>query len=233
MLTLHTRAGKALIAAGFAALLAAPAAAQDAEPYVPEGCWDEESAPQLELGEGNVFLVPQWESAPAMVIDEEAAYTATIATNKGDLVVELNAAAAPMAVNNFICLAGAGFYDGTPFHRVVAGFMVQTGDPTGTGGGGPGYDFGDELPGDDLDYVRGAMAMANSGPDTQGSQFFIMHADRSGSLAKDYTIFGQLVEGDAVLDDIADSAVVPGLNGEPSRPAEGLLIREIVITQGS
>jgi cyclophilin family peptidyl-prolyl cis-trans isomerase len=198
------------------------AAQGEVEPFAPEGCWSSEAS----TDEG----YPQWDDAPEMVIDEDATYQALITTNKGEMTFELNTEAAPETVNNFICLATSDFYDITPFHRVISGFMVQAGDPTGTGGGGPGYRFGDELPGDDLEYTKGTLAMANAGPDTQGSQFFIVHDDLGGQLPKDYTIFGQLIEGEDVLDDIADSAVVPSQRGEPSVPVEFLVIKDITIT---
>jgi peptidylprolyl isomerase len=191
--------------------------------YVPEGCWSGE--PSTEEG------YPQWDQAPEMVIDEDATYTAAITTNKGEMTFELDAEAAPMAVNNFVCLAASGFYDIVPFHRVISGFMVQSGDPTGTGTGGPGYRFEEELPGDDLNYERGTLAMARTQqPGSQGSQFFIVHQDLNDQqLPKNYTIFGHLVEGADVLDDLADAAVIPGSSGEPSYPAEFLVIEDITI----
>lgn len=199
----------------------AGATAQDAEePFVPDDCW----ADDAQVGDSGF---PQWDEKPQMVIDEDATYLAVVTTNKGEMTFELNTGAAPGTVNNFVCLAANDFFDIVPFHRVISGFMVQSGDPTGTGTGGPGYRFEDELPGDDLDYVKGTLAMANAGPDTQGSQFFIVHADLEGGLAKDYTIFGQLVEGEDVLDDIADSAVIAGPSGEPSFPAEFLVIKNV------
>ncbi len=174
-----------------------------------EGCWPDADQVAREDDTASGPGYAQWDSPPEMVIDEEGSYGAVITTNKGDMTFDLNADAAPDTVNNFVCLAVNDYYDITPFHRVVAGFMVQGGDPTGTGAGGPGYQFADELPGDDLNYTRGTLAMANAGPDTQGSQFFIVHQDMTGGMEKLYTIFGQLVEGGDVLDDIADSAVVP------------------------
>lgn len=202
------------------------AAQEEAGAYVPEGCWADDARTD-EAG------FPQWESAPEMVIDEDATYTAIVTTNKGEMTFELNTEAAPNTVNNFVCLVANGFYDITPFHRVIAGFMVQGGDPTGTGTGGPGYRFGDELPGDDLEYVKGTLAMANAGPDTQGSQFFIVHDDLQGGLDKNYTIFGQLTEGEDVLDDIADTPVVASRSGEPSMPAEFLVITNVTIQEST
>ena len=194
--------------------------------YRPDGCWPDGAASE-EAG------APQWENPPEMVIDEDASYTVVISTKRGDMTFEMNTDAAPTTVNNFICLAANDFYDITPFHRVIAGFMVQGGDPTGTGGGGPGYRFEDELPGDDLNYTKGTLAMANAGPDTQGSQFFIVHGDQGGNLPKNYTIFGQMIEGEDVLDDIADSEVLPGRTGEPSFPAEFLAIENVTIQETS
>ncbi len=212
--------GLALVATSVAGI-----AAQDGEPFAPEGCWSSE--PNMDEG------FPQWDEAPEMVIDEDTTYLATVHTNKGDMTFELNTKAAPQTVNNFICLATNDFYDTTPFHRVIDGFMIQAGDPTGTGSGGPGYRFDDELPGDDLNYVKGTLAMANAGPNTQGSQFFIVDEDLGGQLSKDYTIFGQMVEGDEVLDDLSDSAVVPSQRGEPSVPVEFVVIKDITITVAS
>lgn len=211
-----------MIAVLMLAMVMGGQAGAQGDAYVPEGCWPDDAQTQAQP-------YPQWDAAPDMVIDTGTAYVAVMSTNRGDMTFELNTEAAPETVNNFICLASHDFYDITPFHRVIADFMVQGGDPTGTGAGGPGYRFGDELPSGDLDYVKGTLAMANAGPDTQGSQFFIVHDDLQGKLAKDYTIFGQLTDGEKVLDDIADSQVVPGRSGEPSLPAEFLVIKDITI----
>lgn len=132
--------------------------------------------------------------------------TVKIATNKGNMLVELFSEDAPKTVENFLNLAKKGFYDGVIFHRVISGFMVQGGDPTGTGMGGPGYKFADELNPETESYkrgyLRGTLAMANSGPNTNGSQFFIMHKDYP--LPHAYTIFGRVVEGLDVIDAIAE-----------------------------
>lgn len=136
-------------------------------------------------------------------------HTITLETNKGVIVFETYDADAPKAVNNFITLAGKNFYDNVIFHRVISGFMIQGGDPTGTGRGGPGYTFADELdpstPSYKAGYVRGTVAMANSGPNTNGSQFFIMHKDTP--LPNAYTIFGKVISGMDVVDAIAESEV--------------------------
>lgn len=136
-------------------------------------------------------------------------HTITIETNKGKIVFETYDADAPTTAKNFVNLATKGFYDGIVFHRIIEGFMIQGGDPTGTGMGGPGYKFADELnPTTDsykAGYKRGVVAMANSGPNTNGSQFFIMHADYP--LPNNYTIFGKVVKGMEVVDAIATTPV--------------------------
>jgi len=187
------------------------------------GCWSEE--PSWDAG------YPQWSSAPEMKIDPAKQYTATIVTNRGTIVADLYADKAPNAVNNFICLATEGYYDGVTFHRVIRGFMIQTGDPTGTGRGGPGYKFDDELPGDDLNYDRGTLAMANSGPNTNGSQFFINEENNAGRLQKSYTIFGKVTEGMDVVDRIADIPVSTNSQGEQSVPAATITILSITIKE--
>jgi len=142
----------------------------------------------------------QFDSAPDLTIDLDGAYGATLHTTLGDITVEFFPGDSPQAVNSFLFLAGKGFYDGVIFHRVIPGFMIQGGDPTGTGRGGAGYKFRDELEGTGS-YERGTMAMANSGPNTNGSQFFIMHKDYG--LPHNYTIFGKVTDGIEVVDAIA------------------------------
>lgn len=139
----------------------------------------------------------QYSSPPPMTIDTGKQYTATIETEKGKMVFELFAEDVPVTVNNFVFLAREGFYDGTTFHRVIPGFMVQGGDPTGTGAGGPGYKFADEFTGHR--HVTGALSMANSGPNTNGSQFFICYSLQRGLDGK-HSVFGQLIEGTDVLE---------------------------------
>ena len=126
---------------------------------------------------------------------------ATIETNHGPIEVELFDEDAPETVANFRKLAGDGFYDGLIFHRVIRDFMIQGGCPSGTGTGGPGYTFGDEI--NEHRIVRGTLAMANAGPNTNGSQFFICHQDLTGKLPKNYTLFGQVTKGLDVVDAIA------------------------------
>src|SRR5215207_3685007 len=130
---------------------------------------------------------------PAYEISDDALYEATISTDRGDIVLELDPKLAPTTVNNFVALARQGFYDGTTFHRVVPGFVIQGGDPEGTGRGGPGYRFADEpVKGE---YTFGAVAMANAGPATNGSQFFICIDDCTNKLDKAYNLFGYVTSG--------------------------------------
>ena len=164
----------------------------------------------------------QYDSPPALAIDSEKSYTATIETSAGSMVADLFAADAPNTVNNFVFLAGDGFYDDVIFHRVISGFMIQGGDPTGTGSGGPGYRFDDEPV--TRSYDRGTLAMANAGPNTNGSQFFIMHADYA--LPPNYTIFGKLTQGVEVVDAIAGAQTGPN-----DRPAEPVSISGVTIAE--
>ncbi|MFQ5380123.1 MAG: peptidylprolyl isomerase [Dehalococcoidia bacterium] len=149
-----------------------------------------------------------------MSIDQEANYSATIETSAGTMTAELFASEAPKTVNNFVFLANEGFYDGVIFHRVIKGFVIQGGDPTGTGRGGPGYRFDDEPV--SLPYSRGTLAMANAGPNTNGSQFFVCHAD--AGLPPNYTIFGRLTDGHDVLDSIATAPT--GQGDRPDAPVK-------------
>jgi len=166
-------------------------------------------------------------AAPPMTIDPNKTYTATMKTNYGDIVILLLPKNAPITVNNFVFLARQGFYDGVKFHRVIKGFMIQSGDPTGTGMGGPGYKFADELP-TSLNYNKGTLAMANAGPNTNGSQFFICLANVS--LPKSYSIFGQVTSGQDVVDKIGNVAVKSS-NGEMSSPTVDVHINTITITE--
>lgn len=171
----------------------------------------------------NTMPTKQYTAAPAMTIDAAKKYTATLSTEKGDIVVALDPKVAPLAVNNFVFLAKEKFYDGTIFHRTITGFMIQGGDPEGTGRGGPGYRFADEpVTGE---YKRGTIAMANAGPNTNGSQFFIMHADYA--LPKNYTIFGQVTSGLEVVDAIATAPTQPG--GEGSSPVTPVTVQSVDI----
>ena len=170
-----------------------------------------------------------YSAPPPMTIDQNKTYIATIITNYGDIVIQLLPKEAPLAVNNFVFLARQGFYNGVKFHRVIKGFMIQSGDPTGTGTGGPGYKFADELPTTD-DYTKGTVAMANSGPNTNGSQFFIMLADYSGILQKNYTIFGKVTSGQDVVDTIGN-VPVDNPNSQSPKPTVDVHINTITITE--
>jgi peptidyl-prolyl cis-trans isomerase B (cyclophilin B) len=143
----------------------------------------------------------QYASYPEMVIDAAKNYTATVNTTKGTIVLQLHAAAAPKTVNNFVFLARDKFYDGIVFHRVIPDFMVQGGDPTGTGRGGPGYRFEDEFAGNPNRHERGVISMANAGPGTNGSQFFITHVPCAWLDGK-HTVFGKVLSGLDVVDAI-------------------------------
>ena len=143
----------------------------------------------------------QYKSPPPMSIDTSKNLTATFKTTKGDIVVDLFPKDAPNTVNNFAFLAKEGFYNGTVFHRVIPDFMVQGGDPTGTGTGGPGYKFGDETKGNPRKHKRGSLSMANAGPNTNGSQFFITHVVTDWLDGK-HTVFGQVQSGQDVVDKI-------------------------------
>jgi peptidyl-prolyl cis-trans isomerase B (cyclophilin B) len=139
-----------------------------------------------------------------MSIDTNKTYTATFDTSKGKIVCELFAKDAPKTVNNFVFLARDGFYDGTKFHRVIADFMIQGGDPEGTGRGGPGYRFEDEVRNNPHRHGVGALSMANAGPNTNGSQFFITHVETPWLDGK-HTVFGKVKEGQSVVDSIAQN----------------------------
>ncbi|MCU0236360.1 MAG: peptidylprolyl isomerase [Acidobacteria bacterium] len=143
----------------------------------------------------------QWNSPPPMGIDATRTYTGTIETERGTIQLELYARHAPLTVNNFIFLAREGFYDGVAFHRVIADFVIQGGDPTGSGRGGPGYKFADETKGNPLKHETGSLSMANAGPDTNGSQFFIAHSPQPHLDGK-HTVFGKVVAGQDVVNAI-------------------------------
>ena len=144
----------------------------------------------------------QWDTAPEMQIDADKNYLVSIETNKGTIEIELFAKNAPKTVNNFVFLARKGFYNGITFHRVINNFMVQCGDPTGTGTGGPGYRFEDEFDGNPNKHATGSLSMANSGPGTNGSQFFICHGPQPHLDGK-HTVFGKVNNGQDIVDTLA------------------------------
>ena len=161
-------------------------------------------------------------SAPKMEIDKNKTYTATMKTSLGDIKVKLFAKDAPKTVNNFVHLAEKGFYNKTIFHRVIKDFMIQGGDPEGTGMGGPGYTFEDEI--NEHKLVKGVLAMANSGPDTNGSQFFIVSADATDWLDGKHTAFGEVTEGSDVA--LKIDAVETGQN---DKPVEDVVLKTLTI----
>ena len=164
----------------------------------------------------------QWSNPPEMTIDLKKKYTATMKTDKGDIILELFADKVPVTVNNFVFLAREGFYENTIFHRVIADFMAQGGDPTGKGSGGPGYRFADEFH-PSLKHDRpGILSMANAGPGTNGSQFFITHVP-TPHLNNKHSVFGQVVSGMDVL-----LSFPPRDPGRPDYPGVKILSVEIV-----
>ena len=165
--------------------------------------------------------------SPKMEIDKTKTYTAVLKTDQGEIKISLQADKTPLTVNNFVTLARKKFYDGTIFHRVMDGFMIQGGDPDGTGAGGPGYTFDDEP--FEGDYSRGVVAMANAGPNTNGSQFFVMHQDYA--LPKNYVIFGKVTEGMEVVDKIATAPVGMSSSGENSKPVTPAVIQSVEILE--
>ena len=172
----------------------------------------------------------QWNSPPPMTIDQNTTYTATLKTNYGDIVIQLFPKDAPLAVNNFVFLARQGYYNGVIFHRVVKNFVIQTGDPTGTGSGNPGYFFADETV--TRNYALGTVAMANAGPNTNGSQFFICLADLSQTLTKSYTIFGTVTGGLDVVQKIGNvPTILNASKTEQSAPAVDVHINTVVVTE--
>lgn len=143
----------------------------------------------------------RWNSPPALQIDTEKVYRVSMKTDRGDIELELYPHHAPQTVNNFVFLAQEGFYNGLVFHRVISDFMIQGGDPTGTGAGGPGYQFDDEIAGNPLRHETGVISMANAGPHTNGSQFFITHSPQP-HLDGHHTVFGKVIAGQDVVDAI-------------------------------
>jgi cyclophilin family peptidyl-prolyl cis-trans isomerase len=210
---------RVLAAFALVGLLAAACGGDDGDTVAAAGCpeVDGSSAQQREF------------SAPfSGCIDSAKTYSATIATSLGDIVVELDDETAPGAVDNFVSLARFKFFDGLSFHRVAAGFVIQGGDPLGTGFGDPGYTFPDELPTSSDVYGAGALAMANSGPNTNGSQWFIVLDDQARQILQPlYTKFGQVTSGMEVVAAIGALAPASG-DGPPTQP---VTIESIVITE--
>jgi peptidyl-prolyl cis-trans isomerase B (cyclophilin B) len=149
----------------------------------------------------------QWKHPPQMAIDVDKNIHAVIQTTRGNIELELYPQYAPLTVNNFVFLARQGFYDGVTFHRVISNFVIQGGDPTGTGRGGPGYQFADEVKDNPLKHEKGVISMANAGPNTNGSQFFITHSPQPHLNGK-HTVFGKVINGQDVVDAIQQGDVI-------------------------
>ncbi len=175
--------------------------------------------------DGSEEKVVKFAQEPPMCIDVAKTYTATVETTKGTYKAALDATKAPKTVNNFVVLARYHFYDATPCHRILKGFMAQCGDPTGQGNGDPGYKFQDELPKDTKEYQPGTLAMANSGPNTNGSQFFTMFRE---GLPPQYSIFGKVIEG---MDTTVKALESVGVANDPGKPTEPVTITKVTITE--
>jgi cyclophilin family peptidyl-prolyl cis-trans isomerase len=166
----------------------------------------------------------EFDGPPPMCIDPAKRYTAEMVTSKGTMKIALDAIAAPNTVNNFVFLARYHYYDGIVFHRIIPGFMLQGGDPTGTGRGGPGYRFADELPAPGR-YELGSLAMANAGPDTNGSQFFVISGPSGVRLPPQYSLFGKVISGLDVVSGIESVGTQSG------KPTESVVIESVAITE--
>lgn len=180
--------------------------------------------------DGSETRVGSFEKAPPTCIDATRSYSAVVTTNKGVFTILLDPIKAPIAVNSFVVLARYHYFDGTTCHRAILDFVVQCGDPTATGSGGPGYNFADELP-NAGDYKVGSIAMANSGPDSNGSQFFVITGVDGTTLPPNYTLFGQVTDGlDSTVQALNNASNTdPAANGTP--PAELLEIITVTITE--
>ena len=175
--------------------------------------------------DGSAERQTEFSQPPEMCIDISKSYSAVLDTSMGSMTIALDATAAPKTVNNFVVLARYKYYEGIIFHRIINTFMCQGGDPTGTGRGGPGYKFEDELPAPNS-YKIGSVAMANAGPNTNGSQFFLVSGASGVGLPSHYSLFGQITEGLDVLDSIQDVATDRG-----DRPDVDVVINSVTITE--
>lgn len=182
-------------------------------------------ATEIPAADGSSPKTQHFDAAPPLIIDPTRTYTAEMLTSKGALTISLNPIAAPKTVNNFVFLARWHYYDGVTFHRIIPGFMCQGGDPEGTGRGGPGYRFEDELPAPGR-YEIGSIAMANAGPNTNGSQFFIVSGPDGVGLPPSYSLFGKVVKG---LDVVKAIESVGSRSGAPSEP---VVIESVTIVEG-
>ncbi|WP_298210210.1 peptidylprolyl isomerase [Ferrimicrobium sp.] len=175
--------------------------------------------------DGSSPQVRQFDASPSYCLQDGASYQAIMETNFGTMRFELFPERAPITVNSFVFLARYHYFDGINFHRIIPGFVVQGGDPTSSGAGGPGYRFRDELP-NAGEYQRGSLAMANAGPNTNGSQFFIISGPSGISLPPLYSLFGQLVDGDGTLD------ALDGAGSQTGSPKDTCTISSVAIVEG-
>jgi cyclophilin family peptidyl-prolyl cis-trans isomerase len=181
--------------------------------------------PECPATDGSSPRQTSFDGPPPMCIDPAKRYTAVMDTSMGELTIALDAVAAPQTVNNFVFLSRYHYYDGVTFHRIIPGFVCQGGDPEGTGRGGPGYRFADELPKPGR-YEVGSLAMANAGPNTNGSQFFIISGPNGAGLPPSYSLFGQVVKGLDVVD-----AMEKVETGAGDKPREPVVINSVTITE--
>jgi peptidylprolyl isomerase len=175
--------------------------------------------------DGSSPKTQKFDSKPAIGIDKNKRYTATMDTSMGTMVIALDAVAAPETVNNFVFLANYHYYDGVIFHRIINGFVCQGGDPTGTGRGGPGYRFEDELPKPGR-YEVGSLAMANAGPNTNGSQFFIISGPDGARLPPNYSLFGKVVKGLDIVEKMQNVRT-----GAGDKPVDDVVINSVTISE--
>jgi cyclophilin family peptidyl-prolyl cis-trans isomerase len=181
---------------------------------------------ELPAVDGSSAQRRSFKSEPPMVIDLSKRYTATMVTSKGSMTIALDPQAAPRTVNSFVFLSRFHYYDGIVFHRVIPGFVLQGGDPTGTGTGGPGYKFADELPAPGR-YELGSLAMANAGPDTNGSQFFVISGPDGMRLPPSYSLFGKVVSG------LETVAAIDALGSSGGKTSEKVTIESVTITESA
>ena len=181
--------------------------------------------PECPEPDGSSPRQTKFDGPPPMCIDPSKRYTATMDTSMGELVISLDPIKAPKTVNSFVFLSRYHFYDGLIFHRVIQDFVLQGGDPEGSGRGGPGYRYEDELP-KAGEYELGSLAMANAGPNTNGSQFFVISGPSGVRLPPQYSLFGKVVKGLDVVDAIQRVATGPG-----DRPKEDVVINSVTITE--
>jgi cyclophilin family peptidyl-prolyl cis-trans isomerase len=182
------------------------------------------STPECPAADGSSKQQRKFSGEPPMCIDPNKRYTATMVTSKGEIVISLDPIGAPKTVNNFVFLARYHYYDGLTFHRIIPGFVLQGGCPEGSGRGGPGYRFADELPKPGR-YQIGSLAMANAGPNTNGSQFFIISGPDGAGLPPQYALFGAVVKGGDVVE------TIDALGTRSGTPTENVVIESVTISE--